>query len=75
VGHVTHKEQIRNSYKILVGKLEGKRPVRRPRDRYEDNIKMDFRQIRCDSIDYIHLPQDTVQLQALVNVAMNLWIL
>jgi hypothetical protein len=41
----------RNAYKILVGKPEGKRPIGRPRSRWEDNIKMDLREIGCDGVD------------------------
>jgi hypothetical protein len=46
VGHVAQMGEVRNAYSILVGKPEGKRPFRRPRDRYEDNITIDFREIR-----------------------------
>jgi hypothetical protein len=42
-GHIAHMGEIRNAYKILVGKPEGKRPLRRPRHRWEDRIKMDLR--------------------------------
>jgi hypothetical protein len=45
VEHVVHMGEMRNAYKILVGKPEGKRPVRRLRHRWEDNIKMDVREI------------------------------
>jgi hypothetical protein len=44
-GHAAHMAKMRNAYKILVGKLEGKRPLRRPRRRWEDNIRIDFREI------------------------------
>jgi hypothetical protein len=45
VGHVAHMGEMRNAYNILVGKLEGKRPVGRPRHRWE-NIRVDLREIR-----------------------------
>ena len=48
-GHVGHMEQSRNTYRVLVGKLEGKRPFGMPRHRWEDNIKMDLREIGCDT--------------------------
>jgi hypothetical protein len=62
-----------NAYRILVGKPEGKRPLRRPRRRWVDNIKMDLREIGWDGLDY--LAQDRDQWRALVNMAMNLRVL
>jgi hypothetical protein len=47
VGHVAHMGEMRNEYKILVGKPEGKRPLARTRHRYYDNIRMDLRKIGC----------------------------
>jgi hypothetical protein len=52
--HVALMAKI-NAYKILVGKPEGKRPVGTPRCRWEDNIKMDLREIGFGSVDWIHL--------------------
>jgi hypothetical protein len=54
----------RNACRILLGKLEGRRPFGRPRRRCVDNIKMDLREIRGDGIDWIDL--------ALVNTIINL---
>jgi hypothetical protein len=51
---------------------EGKRPPRRPRSRYVDNIKMDLREIGWDGMDWIALAQDRDQWRALVNTVMNL---
>jgi hypothetical protein len=48
----------RNEHRIMVGKPEGKRPLGRPRHRWADNIKMDLREIRWDSVDWINLVQD-----------------
>jgi hypothetical protein len=48
----------RNSYSILAGKSEGKRPLGRPRRRWVDNIKIDFREIEWDSMDWIDVAQD-----------------
>jgi hypothetical protein len=62
----------RNAYRIFVGKPEGKRPLRRPRRRWVDNIKMDLREIGCDGMDWIDLAQDRDQWRALVNTVMNL---
>jgi hypothetical protein len=62
----------RNAYRILVGKPEGKRQLRRPRHRCVDNIKMDLREIGWGGMDWIDLSQDKNQLQNLVNMVMNL---
>jgi hypothetical protein len=56
----------RNAYKILVGMPEGKRPLRRPRRRWMDNIKMDLREIEWDGVDWIDLAQNMDQWRALV---------
>jgi hypothetical protein len=45
VGHVAHMEEVRNAYSILDGEPEGKRPLGRPRHRWEDNVRMDFKEI------------------------------
>jgi hypothetical protein len=62
----------RYAYGILVGKPEGKRPLGRPRRRWEDNIRMDLREIGWRGMDWIDLAQDRDQWKALVNTAMNL---
>jgi len=59
-------------YRVLVGKPEGKRPLGRPRHRWEDYIKMDLQEVACRSIDWIELAQDRDRWQALVNAVMNL---
>jgi hypothetical protein len=62
----------RNTYRILVGKPEDKRPLGRPRRRWVDNIKMDRRGIGWDGMDWIALAQDRDQWRVLVNTVMNL---
>ena len=57
---------------VLVGKPEGKRPLGRPRRRWEDNIKMDLQEVGCGGMDWIKLAQDRDRWQALVNAVMNL---
>jgi hypothetical protein len=57
---------------VLVGKPEGKRPLGRPRHRWEDNIKMDIQEEGCKGMDWIELVQGRDRWQALVNVAMKL---
>jgi hypothetical protein len=61
-------------YRVLVGKLEGKRPLGRPRCRWEDNIKIDLREIGIDVANWICLAQDRVQWRVFVNTVMNLWV-
>jgi hypothetical protein len=58
----------RNAYRILVGMPKGKRPLRRPRRRWVDNIKMDLREIGWDGVDWIDMAQD----RDLVNTVLNL---
>jgi hypothetical protein len=64
----------RNAYRILVGKPVGKRPLARPRRRWEDNIKMDLRDIGWSGMDWADLAQDRDQWRTLVNTEMNLWV-
>jgi hypothetical protein len=61
--------------KVLGGKPKGKRPLERPRHRWEDGIRMDFREIECGGVDWIWLFQDRDQWQAVLSVVMNLWVL
>jgi hypothetical protein len=61
----------RDLYRVLVGKLEGKRPLGRPRRRWEDNIKIDLQEVRCGGTDWFDLAQDRDRWRALVNAVMN----
>jgi hypothetical protein len=72
VGHVARMGEGRGAYRVLVGRPEGKRPLGRPRRRWEDNIKMDLREIGIDGANWIRLAQDRVQWRAFVNTVMNL---
>jgi hypothetical protein len=67
----THRRCV---YRVLVGKPEGKRPLGRPRHRWEDNIKIDIRKIGIDGANWIRLAKDRVQWRAFVNTVMNLWV-
>jgi hypothetical protein len=58
MGHIAHMEEMRNTYKILVGKTEGNRLIGRSRHRWEDNIRMNVREKGWDGEDWIHLTQD-----------------
>jgi hypothetical protein len=64
----------RNAYRILVGKTETKKPLGRLRHKWEDNIKINFEEIRWDYVDWIHLTLDRYKWQAVVKMAMNLWV-
>jgi len=65
-------EERRGVYVVLVGKPEGKRPLERPRRRWEDNIKMDLQEVGCGVMDWIELAQDRDSWRALVTAVMNL---
>ncbi|KAJ4436652.1 hypothetical protein ANN_16783 [Periplaneta americana] len=71
-GHVAHMGESRNAYRVLVGRPERKIPLGRPRRRWEDNIKMDLREVGYDDRDWINLAQDRDQWRAYVRAAMNL---
>jgi hypothetical protein len=62
-------------YKVLVGKHEGKRPLGRPRRRWEDGIRMDLREIGLGGVDLIRLSQDRERWRAVVSAVMNLRVL
>jgi hypothetical protein len=64
--------EMRSSCKILVGKPEGKRPFRKPRRRWVDNIGMDLRAKGREGVDWMHLTQVRNQQRAVVNMVMNL---
>ena len=71
-GHVVHVGERIGVYRVMVGKLEGKRPLGRPRRRWEDNIKMDIQEVGCVGMDWIELAQDRDRCRALVNAVTNL---
>jgi hypothetical protein len=62
----------RNVYKVLMLKLEGKRPLGRPRRRWKDGIRMDLGEIGWGSVEWTQLAQDRDQWRALLNTVMNL---
>jgi len=71
-GHVARMGESRGVYRVLVGRLEGKRPLGRPRRRWEDNIKLDLQEVGCEGMDWIDVAQDKDRCLALVNAVMNL---
>jgi hypothetical protein len=71
-GHGACMGEGRGVYRVLVGRPNGKIPLGRPRRRWEDNIKLDLREIGIDVANWIRLAQDTVHWRAFVNTVMNL---
>jgi hypothetical protein len=71
-GHIAHVGEGRGVYRVLVEKPEGKRPLGRPRHRWEDNIEMDLQEVGCGGMDWIELAEDRDRWRALVNAVMNL---
>ena len=68
-GHVARMEEGRRAFKILTGKPTGKRPLGRPRRRWEDNIRMDFEEIGIDAGNWVDSAQDRNYWRALVIAA------
>ena len=62
----------RGVYRVLVVKPEGKRPLGKPRRRWEVNIKMDLQEVECEGMDWIELAQHRARWRALVTAVMNL---
>jgi len=72
VGHVARIGEVRNAYKILVGNSDRKRPLGRPKRRWEDSIRMNLREIEWEDVDWMQLAQDRVQWRAVVYMVINL---
>jgi hypothetical protein len=71
-GNVARIGEMRGAYNILIGRPEGRRPLGRPRRRWEDNIKPDLWEIGFGDVDWINWVQDRDKWRALVNTVMNL---
>jgi hypothetical protein len=64
--------EVKGVFRVLVGKSEGRRPLVRPRRRWEDNIKVGIKLVGCGGMDWIEPAQDRDRWRALVNAVMNL---
>jgi len=71
-GHVARTRERRSVPRVLMGKPEGKRPLGRPRRRWEDDIKVVRQEARCEGMDWIDLAQDEERWRVLVNAVMNI---
>ena len=71
-GHVARMGEERGVYRVLVGKPVGRRPLVRPRRRWEDNIRMDLQEVGCVYMDWTGLAQDRDRWRTLVSAVMNL---
>ena len=70
-GHVARMGEERGTYRVLVGKPEGKRPLGRPRHKWVDNIRMNLQEVGCGYVDWIGLAQDRDRWRTLVSAVMN----
>jgi hypothetical protein len=70
-GACSNMGEIRITYKVLVEKHEGKSPLGRGRRSWKDDIRIDFKEMGWEGVEWIHLAQDRDQWWALVNTAMN----
>jgi hypothetical protein len=61
-------------FRVLVGKPEGKKPLGRPKHRWEDNMKMDLQEAGCQGMDWIDVAQDRDRWQILLIAVMNIWV-
>jgi hypothetical protein len=71
-GHVARMGEGRGVYRVLVGKPEGRRPLGRPRRRWEDNIRMDLQEVGCGYMDWTGLAQHRYSWRTLLSAVMNL---
>jgi len=74
-GHVARMGKERGVHSVLLGKLERRRPLGRPRRRWVDNIRMDLQEVGCGYMDWIGLVQDRDRWRTLVSAVINLWVL
>jgi hypothetical protein len=75
VGHVVCKGKKRVAYMVMMEKPKGKRSLGRPRHRWEDNFKMNFKEIVWEAVNWIDVVQIIHKWQAMVDMAMNIWVI
>jgi hypothetical protein len=75
VGHVARTGKERKAFRFMVGKPEGKRPLEKPRSKWEDGVEMDFKKTGWEGVEGIHLAQDRDRWRAVVNTVVGLWVL
>ena len=68
MGHVVRLKESRNIYRVSMGRPEGKRPLGRPRSRWEYNIERDLKEVNCDDRNFMSLTQDRAYLGAVMNL-------
>ena len=73
-GHVARREECRRAFKILAGTPAGKRLLGRPRCRWEDNIRMDLKEMDNNTRNWVDSAQNRNYWRTLVNAALNLWV-
>ena len=73
-GHVARMEEGRSAFKVLTDKPTGKRPLGRPRRRWEDNIRRDLEEMGISAGNWVDSAQDRNYCRALANAALNLWV-
>ena len=71
-GYAARMGESRGLFRVSVGKPGGKRPLGRPKRRWEDNIKIDLQEVGCESMDWIDLARDRYRGRELVDTVMNL---
>ena len=69
---MARKDEEKGVYRVLVGKLEGRRPLGRPRSRWVGNIRMDLQEVGCEYMDWIGLALDRDRWRRLVSAVMNI---
>jgi len=72
VGHVARTGERRGTYRVFLGRSDGKRPNGIPSHRWQDNIKMDLQEVECGGMDWIELAEGRDRWRAVVNAVMNL---